>query len=106
MRRFVGLAILLAIFSLAAFAQEGMYTAPKAEIFGGSQYTRFHGGASFNGASGTGNGLALMFGGGVDVAATRRFAFRAIQFDWLSLHANGTSDNNNMRLSTGILLRY
>jgi|SRR6516164_5424140 hypothetical protein len=175
MRRFVGLAFLLAVFSLAAFAQEGMYTAPKAEIFGGYQYTRFdgganangwnttvagnlnnwfgiaadfsgaygtqtgvkfhnytytfgpvlsyrhnekftpfahflaggfHGGASFNGASGTGNGFAMMFGGGVDVAATRRVAFRAFQFDWLSLHANGASDNKNMRLSTGILLRY
>jgi hypothetical protein len=31
---------------------------------------------------------------------------RAIQFDWLSLHSNGTSDNNNMRISTGLLLRY
>ena len=175
MRRFVGLAILLVIFSLAAFAQEGMYAAPKAEIFGGYQYTRFdgganangwdttvtgnlnnwfgvaadfsgaytsqagvnfhnytytfgpvvsyrhsenftpfvhflaggfHGSASFNGLSGTGNGFAMMFGGGLYIKATRRVALRAFQFDWLSLHANGTSDNNNMRLSTGILLRY
>lgn len=175
MRRFVGLAFLLAVFSLVAFAQEGMNTTPKAEIFGGYQYTRFdgganangwnstvtgnlnnwfgvaadfsgaytsqsgvsfhnytytfgpvvsyrhnenftpfvhflaggfHGSASFNGLSGTGNGLAMMFGGGVDVKATRRVALRAIQFDWLSLHSNGVSDNNNMRLSTGILLRY
>jgi hypothetical protein len=42
----------------------------------------------------------------VDVKATRRVAVRAIQFDWLSLHSNGTSDNNNMRISTGLLLRY
>src|SRR5215469_10662875 len=175
MRKFVGLAFLLAVFSLAAFAQEGMYTAPKAEIFGGYQYTRFdggtnangwnsavtgnlnnwfgvaadfsgayttqsgisfhnytytfgpvlsyrhnetftpfvhflaggfHGSASFSGVSGTTNGFAMMFGGGLDVKATRRVALRAVQVDWLSLHSNGTSDNNNMRLSTGILLRY
>jgi hypothetical protein len=175
MRKFVSSAILLAFFSLAAFAQEGMNTTPKAEIFGGYQYTRFdgganangwnttvtgnlnnwfgvaadfsgaygsqtgvnfhnytytfgpvvsyrhnenftpfvhflvggfHGGASFSGASGTTSGLAMMFGGGFDVKASRRVAFRAIQFDWLSLHANGASDNNNMRLSTGVLFRY
>jgi hypothetical protein len=175
MRKSVGLAFLLAVFSLTAFAQEGMNTAPKAEIFGGYQYTRFDGGtnangwntsvtgnlnnwfgvaadfcgaytspagvsfhnytytfgpvvsyrhyqsftpfvhflaggshasASFNGVSGTGNGFAMMFGGGLDVNATRHLALRAAQFDWLSLRSNGMSDNNNMRLSTGILLRY
>jgi len=175
MRKFLSIVILLAVFSLGAFAQEAMNTAPKAEIFGGYQYTRFdgganangwntavtgnlnnwfgvaadfsgaytsqagvsfrnytytfgpvvsyrhnenftpfvhflaggfHGSASFNGLSGTGNGFAMMFGGGFDVKASRRVALRAVQFDWLSLHANGGSDNNNMRLSTGILLRY
>jgi len=175
MRKFVGLAFLLAVCSLAAFAQEGSYSTPKAEIFGGYQYTRFdgganangwnsavagnlnnwfgvaadfsgaytsqagvsfhnytytfgpvvsyrknenftpfvhflaggfHGSASFQGTSGTGNGFAMMVGGGLDVKATRRLALRAVQFDWLSLHSNGVTDNNNMRLSTGILLRY
>jgi hypothetical protein len=174
MRKFIGFALLLCTFSLAAFAQE-MGATPKAEIFGGYQYTRFDGGvnangwdtavtgnlnhwfgiaADFSGAyksqngvsfnnytytfgpvvsyrhnetftpfahflaggfrasaafgslSGSDNGFAMMFGGGVDVKATRRVAVRAIQFDWLSLHANGSSDNNNMRISTGLLLRY
>lgn len=62
--------------------------------------------SSFSGLSASSNGFAMMFGGGVDINASRRFAFRAIQFDWLSLHSNGTSDNNNMRISTGLLLRY
>jgi hypothetical protein len=66
----------------------------------------FHSSASFAGASGSGNGLAMMFGGGVDVTATRHIGIRALQFDWLSLHANGNSDNNNMRISTGLLIRY
>ncbi len=174
MRKFMGLALLVCMFSLVAFAQE-METAPKAEIFGGYQYTRLDGGlnangwdtsltgnlnrwfgvaadfsgayksqngvsfnnytytfgpvvswrhnenftpfahflaggfrssTAFGGLSGSSNGFAMMFGGGVDVKATRRVAVRAIQFDWLSLHANGASDNNNMRISTGLLLRY
>ena len=62
--------------------------------------------ASFNGLSGSSNGFAMMFGGGLDVKATRHVGVRAIQFDWLSLHSNGSSDNNNMRISTGLLLRY
>jgi hypothetical protein len=66
----------------------------------------FHSSASFAGASGCGNGFAMMFGGGVDVTATRHIGIRALQFDWLSLHANGNSDNNNMRISTGLLIRY
>ena len=174
MRKFIGLALLLCMVSLAAFAQETGNT-PKAEIFGGYQYTRFDGGvnangwdtsltgnlnhwfgiaadfsgayksqngvsfnnytytfgpvvsyrhnetftpfahflaggfrasAAFGGLSGSDNGFAMMFGGGVDVKATKRVAVRAIQFDWLSLHSNGSSDNNNMRISTGLLLRY
>jgi hypothetical protein len=174
MRKFMGFAVLLGIFSLGAFAQE-METAPKAEIFGGYQYTRFDGGvnangwdtavtgnlnrwfgvaadfsgayktqngvsfnnytytfgpviswrhnetftpfahflaggyrasASFSGLSGSNSGLAMMFGGGVDVRATRSVALRAIQFDWLSLRSNGYSDNNNIRISTGLLFRY
>ena len=48
----------------------------------------------------------MMFGGGADVKRVPAIAVRAIQFDWLSLHSNGISDNNNMRISTGLLLRY
>jgi hypothetical protein len=176
MRRTVGFLLLVGLFSLAAFAQEGTQSTPKAEIFGGYQYTRFDGGlnangwntsltgnlnnwfgvaADFSGAyksqnganfnnytftfgpvvsyrhnetftpfvhflaggshasvsvsgvgSSSGNGFAMMFGGGMDVKATRRIALRAVQFDWLSLHSNGATDNNNMRISTGLLLRY
>jgi hypothetical protein len=66
----------------------------------------FHSSAASGSLSGSGSGFAMMFGGGVDVKATRRVAVRAIQFDWLSLHSNGASDNNNMRISTGLLFRY
>ena len=66
----------------------------------------FRASAAFGGFSGSSSGFAMMFGGGVDVKATRHVAVRAVQFDWLSLRANGTSDNNNMRVSTGLLFRY
>ena len=174
MRKFMGIALLAGLFSLAAFAQE-MQSAPKAEIFGGYQYTRFDGGgnangwntavtgnvnhwlgvagdfsgaytsqsgvsfnnytytfgpvvslrhsdtvtpfahflaggfrstASLNGLSGSDSGFAMMFGGGFDVRASRRIAVRAVQFDWLSMRSNGFSDNNNMRISTGLVFRY
>lgn len=66
----------------------------------------FHGSASSSGLSASDSGFAMMFGGGVDVKATPRLAVRAVQFDWLSLRANGSSDNNNMRVSTGLVFRY
>jgi hypothetical protein len=65
-----------------------------------------HASAGFSGLSASTNGFAMMFGGGVDVNATRHLGFRAVQFDWLSMRANGSSDNNNMRLSTGLLVRF
>lgn len=172
MRKFIGLVLLLALFSVAALAQE---SAPKAELFGGYQYTRFDGGvnangwntsvagnvnnwfgvaadfsgaygspsgvsihnytytfgpvvsmrqnekftpfvhflaggyhasAAFSGVSASDSGFAMMFGGGVDVNASPRLAFRAVQFDWLSMRGNGSTNNNNMRISTGLLFRY
>ena len=174
MQKFM-VALLLGMFSLAASAQEMGTSAPKAEIFGGYQYTRFDGGLNTNGwdsavngnlnnwfgiggdfsgayhtesgvslntytytfgpvvsyrhnekltpfahfllggfhssASASGfsvsdSGMAMMFGGGIDVRATQHVALRAFQFDWLSLHSNGVSDNNNMRITMGLVFRY
>jgi outer membrane protein with beta-barrel domain len=174
MRKFM-VALLMGMFCLGASAQEIGSVAPKAEIFGGYQYTKFDGGLNANGwntsvagnlnnwfgvagdfsgsyksqnggnfnnytytfgpvvslrrnptftpfahflagkfhdsvsaagVSASDGGFAMMFGGGVDVKATQHIALRAIQFDWLSLHSNGASDNNNMRISTGLLVRY
>jgi hypothetical protein len=65
-----------------------------------------HLGYSAPGFSGSDSGFAMMFGGGVDIAATRHVAIRALQLDWLSLRSNGVSDNNNLRLTTGLVFRY
>ncbi len=65
-----------------------------------------HSSASFSGVTASANGFTMMAGGGVDLRATKSLALRAIQFDWISLHSNGVTDNNNMRVSTGIVFRY
>jgi len=46
-----------------------------------------------------------MIGGGADVGHGP-FAWRVIQFDWMSVHFNGISDNKNIRVGTGIVLRF
>ena len=66
----------------------------------------YHASAAFSGVSASDSGFAMMFGGGVDVNVPHRMAFRAAQFDWLSMRGNGSTSNNNMRLSTGLLFRY
>jgi hypothetical protein len=55
--------------------------------------------------SASSSGMAMMFGGGVDVGR-HNLAFRLAQFDWLTTRFNGVSDKNNMRLSTGLVMRF
>ncbi|HET7441157.1 MAG TPA: hypothetical protein VFJ47_07645 [Terriglobales bacterium] len=52
------------------------------------------------------SGFAFMMGGGVDAKMGRSLGLRLIQFDWMSLHANSVTDNNNMRISTGLVLHF
>ncbi len=56
------------------------------------------------GGSGT-NGFDLMFGGGVDVGHGI-IAWRAIQFDWMHTSFNNVTDNKNVRICTGLALRF
>lgn len=62
--------------------------------------------ASLSGISASSNGFAMMFGGGLDIAAGQHLAIRGAQFDWLTLHSNGVTDKNNMRITTGLVFRY
>ena len=55
--------------------------------------------------SASSSGMAMMFGGGVDVGK-HNLALRLAQFDWLNTRFNGVSDSNNMRLSTGLVIRF
>jgi hypothetical protein len=161
MRKFIGVAVLLAMSSMLAIAGE----TPKPEIFGGYQFTSTDGGwhasgwdgaanmyitryvgvtgdfsgvyssnqslhtytfgpvvskqignfspfahALFGGAHSSAygfgdNGMAMLFGGGVDFGK-RKWVFRAVQLDWMTLRFNGVTDKNNMRVNTGILYRF
>ena len=65
-----------------------------------------HASAGAGGVSVSGNGIALMAGGGVDANINRRIAVRMPQVDWLLVHnGNGTS-GKNFRLSFGIVAKF
>lgn len=70
-------------------------------LFGG-----FHASGSAGGSSISTNGFAMLIGGGVDAKLTPHLALRAVQFDWMSLHAEGSTENNNFRISTGLVFRF
>jgi peptidoglycan-associated lipoprotein len=65
--------------------------------------------APFPNSSGTlsssGNALAVLVGGGVDVVVSRRFAIRAVQVDYGLDHLPNNADNsqNLLRVSTGVV---
>lgn len=55
---------------------------------------------------GSSNGLTIMFGGGVDLKASKAIAIRLAQFDWVYYHFSGYSNSSNVRLSTGVVFRF
>lgn len=62
------------------------------------------------GASGlgsvSGNGYALLAGGGVDLNFSEHLAFRAAQADWMLVHSSGSTSSKNARISTGIVFKF
>jgi hypothetical protein len=64
-----------------------------------------HASASFAGATGTGNGFALMAGGGVDFNINRYMAFRG-SADWMMLHGSGSTSGKNFRMPIGIVFKF
>ena len=71
-------------------------------LFGGA-----HASASLSGVgSGSANGFTTMAGGGVDVKVNKALAVRLVQADWVYYRFNGASESHNVRLSTGIVLRF
>ncbi len=65
-----------------------------------------HASASAFGATGTGNGFALLAGGGVDANFSNHMAFRVAQADWMLIHGSGSTSSKNVRISTGLVFRY
>ena len=84
---------------LALYANKG-WTPFVHALIGGD-----HGSASFAGASGSGNGMAMLAGGGVDININRYMAFRG-SADWMMLHGNGSTSSKNFRMPIGIVLKF
>jgi len=67
--------------------------------------------APFPNGSGTvtnsANALALLLGGGIDVAVSHRFSIRAVQVDYglYRLSNNANNSENLLRVSTGVVFR-
>jgi len=64
-----------------------------------------HASASYLGASGSGNGMAVLAGGGVDININRYMAFRGAG-DWMMLHSNGSTSSKNFRMPVGIVFKF
>ena len=64
------------------------------------------GGANGGGPTGGSTAFSMALGGGIDANAGNHFAFRIFQGDWWLLRANGFTDKNNGRISTGIVMRF
>ncbi len=64
-----------------------------------------HASASFAGVSGSGNGMALLAGGGVDINFNRYMAFRG-SADWMMIHANGSTSGKNFRMPIGVVFKF
>ncbi|HLZ40375.1 MAG TPA: outer membrane beta-barrel protein [Candidatus Sulfotelmatobacter sp.] len=64
-----------------------------------------HASASAAGVTATGNGFALLAGGGADFNINKNFAFRGAA-DWMSFHNNGASSSKNVRMLMGVVIRY
>lgn len=70
-------------------------------LFGGA-----HVNASATGVGSAGtNGFTMMFGGGADIKISKMLAFRG-QADWVYYRFSGINIDKNVRLATGIVLRF
>jgi hypothetical protein len=64
------------------------------------------GGARVSGGGGGGTtGFATMLGGGLDVGHGH-LAWRVVQADWMLTRFSGFTDKKNVRVSTGLVLRF
>ncbi|HZP17603.1 MAG TPA: hypothetical protein VFB00_06545 [Terriglobales bacterium] len=80
-----------------------MVSFPKKSV---SPYVHALFGGAHAGAAGVGtSGMAILVGGGLDFGKGK-LAFRAVQFDWLTLRFSGITDKNNMRVNTGLIYRF
>jgi opacity protein-like surface antigen len=80
---------------------------PFAEVLFGVAHT----GASLLNTTNSQNAFAMTVGGGVDYRVSSRFSIRPLKVDYLltrfnELSTNNTLNQNNLRVSTGIVFRF
>lgn len=56
--------------------------------------------------SGGATGMAMIFGGGVDIPAKATTALRLIQVDWMYLPSESGAQLGNIRVSSGLIFRF
>jgi hypothetical protein len=64
----------------------------------------FGGGTASGGGSTT--GFIMYYGGGVDAGMRHGFGFRVVQVDWMVARFNGVTDKNNVRISSGLVVKF
>ncbi len=55
---------------------------------------------------GSTTGFVMQVGGGLDIGLRKGIGFRLFQADWMSTHFSGITNNKNVRVSTGIVLKF
>jgi hypothetical protein len=56
--------------------------------------------------TGSSTGFAMLVGGGLDIGLRRGIGIRILQADWLSTRFSGNTNNNNMRVSAGLVVKF
>jgi len=63
------------------------------------------GGMTLSGGGST-TGFAMLLGGGLDLGLRKGIGFRIVQADWVATHFNDNWQKRNVRVSTGIVLKF
>jgi hypothetical protein len=48
----------------------------------------------------------MYYGGGVDAGMRRGFGVRVVQVDWMVARFNGVTDKKNVRISSGLVVKF
>jgi len=85
---------------------EGAFNPFVHALFGGVHASLGANVPGLGGFSGSDSGFAAMAGGGADARLTKNFAVRLAQVDWLHYSLSGLTGNSNVRVSTGLVVRF
>jgi len=64
------------------------------------------GGATLSGGGESTTGFAMLAGGGLDVGLRRGIGIRIFQADWISTRFNDSTNNRNVCVAAGIVLKF